>query len=90
MNQEQDPRVDREHVTPVGARRRGPRMVPFLVTGALIGLILGVVLSVSGPSSQVASPGQEVVVMAGAGALVGGFVAAVLYLIAEWSSLRRM
>jgi H+/Cl- antiporter ClcA len=65
-------------------------MVPFLVTGALIGMVIGVVLSLLGPSSQVASPGQELIVMAGSGALVGGFVGAVLYLIAEWSSLRRM
>jgi hypothetical protein len=65
-------------------------MVPFLATGAVIGLVIGVVLSVSGPTSQVASPGQELIVMGGAGALVGGFIGAVLYLIAEWSSLRRM
>jgi len=65
-------------------------MVPFLVSGALIGLVIGVVVSITGPSSQVASPGQELVVMAGSGALVGGFIGAVVYLIAEWSSLRRM
>lgn len=65
-------------------------MVPFLATGAVIGFVLGVVVSLGGPSSQVASPGQELVVMGGAGALVGGFIGAVFYLIAEWSSLRKM
>lgn len=74
---------------PVGAQRRGPRMVPFLATGAIIGAIIGVVLSVTGPTSQVASPGQEMIVLGGAGALVCGMLGAVLYLLAEWRSLRR-
>ncbi|MGB3829375.1 MAG: hypothetical protein WA962_11425 [Ornithinimicrobium sp.] len=92
MSQEQpdtDPRVDREHVVPVGARRRGPRMVPFLVTGALLGAIVGIIVDLTGPSSQVASPGQEIIVLAGAGALVGATLGAVVYLIAEWNSLRK-
>lgn len=64
-------------------------MVPFLITGAIIGALVGVVLAVTGPSSQVASPGQEMIVLGGAGALVFGMLGAVLYLFAEWRSLRR-
>lgn len=84
-----DPRVEGDHVVPVGTRHRGPRMVPFLLTGALIFALIGVVLAATGPTSGAASAGQEMIVLGGAGALVGGMVGAVLYLIAEWSSLRR-
>lgn len=84
-----DPRLDREHVVPVGGQRRGPRMVPFLATGALIGAFVGVLLALSRPASQVASQGQEMIVLGGAGALVFGMLGAVVYLFAEWRSLRR-
>lgn len=87
-----DPRVDRDRVVPVGsqsARQHRPRMVPFLATGAIIGAIIGIALSFNGPNSQVASPGQEMIVLGGAGALVFGMVGAVIYLFAEWRSLRR-
>ncbi len=93
MNQEQpdtSPQVDREHVVPVGSRRRGPRMVPFLVTGAIVGAIVGIIVDVTGPSSQIASAGQEIIVLGGAGALVGAALGAIVYLIAEWNSLRRL
>ncbi len=83
--------MDREHVVPVGGprKRHQPRMVPFLMTFAIIGGVFGVVLSLARPASQVASPGQEMVVLGGAGALVFGMLGAVVYLIIEWRSLRR-
>ncbi|MGB7423571.1 MAG: hypothetical protein WA903_01555 [Ornithinimicrobium sp.] len=81
---------DRERIVPVGSRRRGPRMVPFLVTGAILGAIVGIIVDLTGPSSQVASAGQEVIVLGGAGALVGATLGAIVYLIAEWNSLRRL
>lgn len=64
-------------------------MVPFLVTGAVLGALVGIVVDLSAPSSQVASPGQELIVLGGAGALVGAALGAVVYLIAEWNSFRR-
>ena len=64
-------------------------MVPFLVTGALIGLVVGVLLAFFGPPSPYASPAQEMIVMAFPGALVGGLLGAILYLLAERFVTRR-
>ena len=84
-----DPRVDRERVVPVGSYHRGPKMLPFLVTGALLGALVGVIVDVTGPASGVATASQELIVLGGAGALLGASLGAVVYLIAEWISLRR-
>lgn len=84
-----DPRVDQERTIPVGSHHRGPRMVPFLVTGALLGALVGVIVDLVGPASGVATAGQEIIVLGGAGALFGASIGAVAYLIAEWISLRR-
>ncbi len=92
MSEEQsgtDPRVDQERTIPVGSHHRGPRMVPFLVTGALLGALVGILVDLIGPASGVATAGQELIVLGGAGALLGASVGAVAYLIAEWISLRR-
>ncbi len=92
MSQDQDgtdPRVDQERVIPVGSHHRGPRMVPFLLTGAFLGALVGVIVDLVGPASGVASAGQELIVLGGAGAVVGASLGAVIYLIAEWISLRR-
>lgn len=62
---------------------RRPRMVPFLATGAIVGLIVGVLLAYFGPASPYASPAQEMIVMAVPGALVGGLLGGILYLVAE-------
>lgn len=63
-------------------------MVPFLVTGALLGALVGIIVDLNGPTSRVASASQELIVLGGAGALVGAALGAVVYLIAEWKSLR--
>lgn len=92
MNEDQsgtDPRVDQERNIPVGSRHRGPRMVPFLLSGAFLGALVGVIVDMVGPASGVATAGQEFIVLGGAGALLGASLGAVIYLIAEWISLRR-
>lgn len=92
MSQDQDgtdPRMDQERVIPVGSHHRGPRMVPFLLTGAFLGALVGVIVDLVGPASGVATASQELIVLGGAGALLGASLAAVIYLIAEWISLRR-
>ncbi len=65
-------------------------MVPFLITGAILGAIVGIIVDITGPSSQIASAGQEIIVLGGAGALVGATIGALIYLIADWNSLRRL
>lgn len=69
-------------------RPRRPRLVPFLVTGAVIGAFLGLLLNLVGPDSPIASAGQESIVLAVTGALLGGLVGAIAYLAAEWTTLR--
>ncbi len=64
-------------------------MVPFLVTGALIGLVVGAVLAYLGPPSAYASPMQEMIVMAVPGGLIGGLLGGIAYLVAERFSTRR-
>ncbi len=93
MSQDQPdtrPQADRDDVVHVGSRRRGPRMVPFLITGAILGAIVGIIVDLTGPASRVASAGQEIIVLGGAGALVGATIGAIAYLIADWNSLRRL
>lgn len=68
---------------------RRPRMVPFLVTGALIGLVIGLALAYYGPPSPTASPAQEMIVMAVPGGLFGGLLGAIAYLLVERFASRR-
>ena len=67
---------------------RAPRLIPFLVTGAVLGLLAGVVLALLGPASPVASDGQELVLLGLTGALLGGLAGAVAFLVVEWTTLR--
>ncbi|MGI8948074.1 MAG: hypothetical protein ACR2FV_08920 [Ornithinimicrobium sp.] len=71
---------------PKGPRR--PRMVPFLVTGAVLGAVVGLLLNLLGPDSPIASAGQESIVLAITGALLGGLAGAVAFLVVEWTTLR--
>lgn len=64
-------------------------MVPFLVTGALIGLVIGLALAYFGPPSPTASPAQEMIVMAVPGGLFGGLLGAIVYLLVERYASRR-
>ncbi|MBW8172698.1 hypothetical protein K0651_06505 [Ornithinimicrobium sp. Arc0846-15] len=67
---------------------RRPKLVPFLISGGVIGLLLGVAFSIFGPASGVASAGQENVIFMFIGAIAGGFVGALAFLVAEWTTLR--
>lgn len=55
---------------------RGPRMVPFLLTGALLGVILAGVLHFFGPQPDEGGTVQELILIsvlfAGIGGLLGG------------------
>lgn len=58
-------------------------MVPFLLSFALAGLVVGAYLAVRGPASGQASLSQEIILLAVPGALLGGLVGAVVYLLVE-------
>ncbi len=68
--------------------RRRPQLVPFLLTGALIGLIIGGVLALTGPDAPMAGPSQELMAIAVPGALLGGLLGGVVYLLVERHSRR--
>ena len=58
-------------------------MVPFLISGALLGFVLGGVLSLVGPDSGRASAAQELISVAVPLMLLGCLLGAILYLVAE-------
>ncbi len=62
--------------------RREPRFAPFVVTGALLGILIGLVAAVRGPEAQgyttAATLGYFASLGGLVGALLGGAVAAVL------------
>lgn len=64
-------------------------MVPFLATGAVLGLILGALLALLGPDAPMASPGQEILALSIPFGLVGGLLGGAVYLLVERSARRR-
>ena len=62
--------------------RSAPKFSAFLLTGALAGLVLGLVLGVTGPADarydSFTAPGLLGLIFAGLGALTGGVVAVLL------------
>lgn len=86
MSDEQQPTEDRTRLVrreePVRYSRR-PRMVPFLATGAVLGLLAGIALMVLGPESDSSGAGQELVLLGSTGALLGGLVGAIVFLAVE-------
>lgn len=75
-------------VRPVTVRRR-PRLLAFLVVGALVGAVAGGLLGYLGPQSPSSSLGQDVVLLAFVGALFFGLAGAIAYLVADRVSLSR-
>lgn len=63
-------------------------MVPFLLSGAVLGAFVAMVFAVTGPDSPASSPSQELVLLAMVGGLLGGLVGAIVFLVAEWTTLR--
>jgi hypothetical protein len=63
----------------VSQPRRSPRFPAFLITGGLLGLLIGFFLSVSGPADTrydaAATLGFLGLICAGLGVLVGGIIA---------------
>jgi len=61
---------------------RTPNFLPFLVTGGLVGLLIGFLVSVFGPAADrydaSATLGFLGLICAGLGALVGGIVAVLI------------
>lgn len=62
---------------------RRPQLVPFLVTGALVGVIIGAVVDYLGPDAPRASAGQEFIAVVGPLGLLGGLLGAIAYLLVE-------
>lgn len=67
--------------------RRRPDLVRFLITGVLVGAVLGGLLGWLGPDASGRTQLQEVVLLGAVGALLMALVAAVVYLLADRSSL---
>ena len=63
-------------------------MVRFLLTGGVLGVLLGLLLAVVGPPVPNASPSQEMIAMAVVLGLLGTLLAAIGYLVAERISSR--
>lgn len=68
--------------------RRRPQLQRFLGLGAVIGLVLGAVIGYLGPDAPNSSLLQEVILLGAIGAVFGGFLGSVVYLVADRASLR--
>lgn len=68
---------------------RVPRMVPFLASGALLGVIVGVALVLWGDhEGRQGSTAQDLILMGVSFGLVGGLLGGAVYLVAEWRARR--
>lgn len=75
----------------VGTRlkvRRRPSLVRFLVVGGLIGFLVGAVLAYLGPDAPNTTLAQEMILLGTVGLLLFGFLASILYLVADRVSMR--
>jgi len=62
---------------------RRPRMLPFLVTGALLGLVAGLLITTLGPSSETSGGAQELILLGATGAALGGLLGGIVFLMVE-------
>lgn len=63
--------------------RRRPRLQSFLVLGAVLGLVVGGLVGYLGPDAPGSSALQEVILLATIGAVLGGFLGSIAYLVAD-------
>lgn len=68
--------------------RRRPQMWSFLITGAVIGLVVGGVVGFFGPETASRSTLQDIVLLGAVGAFFGALLAAIAYLLADRASMR--
>lgn len=68
--------------------RRRPKLVSFLVLGAVVGLVAGGLLGFLGPAAEGSSRMQDVVLLGALAAVFGGFIGSIVYLVADRASLR--
>jgi hypothetical protein len=64
-------------------------MVPFLLTGAVLGLILGALIAYVGPDAPSAGPAQEIIALAVPFGLLGGLLGGIVFLLVERFTVRR-
>lgn len=62
---------------------RRPQLLPFLLTGAILGFVIGAVVAYLGPDAPRASAGQEFIAVAGPLGLFGGLLGGIVYLLVE-------
>lgn len=63
-------------------------MVPFLLTGGVLGFIIGAVIAYLGPGSANASQSQEMLALAIPLGVLGALLSAIVYLLVERASDR--
>lgn len=63
--------------------RRRPDLRRFLVVGTVLGVVVGGIYGYYSPDASSSTTGQEVVMMAAIGALLGLLLASVVYLLAD-------
>ncbi|ANS79917.1 hypothetical protein SGUI_2521 [Serinicoccus hydrothermalis] len=68
---------------------RRPQLSRFLVAGAVLGLVVGVVVSLSRPDAPGSSSGQQAILLGATGAIFFGLLAAIVYLVVDRGSGRR-
>jgi ATP/ADP translocase len=71
--------VDTQDVT----IRRAPRLLPFLLTGAGLGVLVAAILAVSAPASRDVTQFQAFAYLAVVGIVIGGAVAALIVIILD-------
>ena len=71
--------------TPV---HRRPQLNRFLVAGAVLGLVVGVVISLTRPDAPGSTAGQQAILLGATGAIFCGLLAAIVYLVVDRSGRR--